>query len=42
MRGYAHCAHSLENGNGTCAGNVFALGQADGDHSCVAEGGDDA
>lgn len=28
------CTHPLENGNGECGGNVFALDQAVGDHCC--------
>ena len=29
------CTHPLENGNGTCGGNVFDLADAIGDHACI-------
>lgn len=28
------CVHQLENGMGTCGGNVFSLDQAIGNHAC--------
>ncbi len=31
------CVHELENGNGLCEGNVFALEEAIGNHCCVVE-----
>lgn len=29
------CVYELENGNGRCAGNVFRLDQAFGQHCCI-------
>ncbi len=31
------CVHPLENGNGTCGGTVFELGQAIGEHACIVD-----
>jgi hypothetical protein len=28
------CTHQLENGNGQCGGNVFAIEDSIGEHSC--------
>lgn len=29
------CAHPMENGNGLCGGNVFAVEDEVGDHCCM-------